>query len=160
MRSWESEIAIAGGSVPDYVIAGFKPETTGMGRVGFAACALLLSVGGAYADQWQTAPGAVVCRNYFALNEAVTSKNDPRWFAETGCRREVGGVPLTIVQRGGTIATQVRLHSDTPETVWMSILDVMGYATIHGKQRGPLPYDDVSRIKMDADFEALRRRLR
>lgn len=132
-------------------------------RAGLTAGMMLASVAAFAADrgpEWQTAAGAVTCGNYFAMAEALTSRNDPQWFAETGCRRAAGGIPLTIVQHGnGTVATQVRLHSDTPETVWMSVLDVMGYASVHGKQRGPLPYHDVSRIKADADFETLRKSL-
>lgn len=94
---------------------------------------------------WQTAPGAVTCRSYLALPEAEKSRNDPRWFAETGCEREAGGIPLTIIQPPGHSTTlQVRLHKPAPATVWIGIYDVMGFTTVPGKPRqGPLPYRKV-----------------
>lgn len=129
-----------------------------MPRVAFIGAAAALSIFCSTASrghEWQTAPGAVTCRSYFAMAEAEASRNDPRWFAETGCRRQPGGIPLTIVQPPkGLSMAQVRIHSDAPETAWIGVYDLVGYVMVHGRRRGPLKYREVYEVEAKAILPA------
>lgn len=110
--------------------------------------------------QWQTSAGAVVCRDYFRMSDALASRNDPRWFAETGCSRVAGGIPLTVVDpHPGQAVMRVRFHTAVPETVWINALGVNGYATVHGTRRGPLQYDDALRAQAKAETAAIMKEL-
>lgn len=132
-----------------------------MKSVTYAAGAFALMAGAALAadsdPQWQTAAGAVACRNYFSMAEALASRDDPRWFAETGCARVAGGIPLTVIDpHRGLAAMLVRFHGTAPGTVWINYSGVMGRATVGGN---PLYYDDVLRARAKADTDAVMKRL-
>lgn len=100
---------------------------------------------------WHTAPGAVTCRYYTSMAEAQKSRNDPRWFAETGCSHQAGGTGLSIIEAPqGLAAMQVRLHGEAPETVWIHPYEVLGHAMVLGKRQGPMHYLDAMR----ADYTA------
>src|SRR6266850_5571698 len=49
---------------------------------------------------WQTRRGALICGNYFAINdgEAAARKGDEKWLKEVDCLIVNGGLKLTIIQ--------------------------------------------------------------
>jgi hypothetical protein len=113
--------------------------------------AVITSAHAAESIKWQTAAGAVTCPYYTSMAEAEASRKDPGWFADTGCVRQPAGIPLTIVQPPGGLAyMQVRLHSVSPETVWIGVYNAMGSFTAMGKKYGPLPYEKAQRASWEA----------